>query len=152
MNIGRRQLQSCIGSLIAVFAIWSPAAAEQDNSTKGEDVVRHEAMESRNSDYEIKSRIEKRLRLEDDIQWSNLSVHVNEGHVILNGIVSTLEDKALASKLATTVPGVTELENRILLDSRVSHHETTKPPHIETKTRDRVLERPGPLEDRQLMP
>ena len=48
--------------------------AGQVKVTKGEDALRHETMGSRSSDYETKLRVEKRLRLEDDIQWNTLSV------------------------------------------------------------------------------
>ncbi len=89
LDIDRGHLQPCTGVQIAVFALWSPVMAGQVKVTKGEDALRHETMGSRSSDYETKSRVERRLRLEDDIQWNTLSVQVNDGHVVLHGIVST---------------------------------------------------------------
>ena len=126
--------------------------AGQVEIAKDEEGPQPPAMESVSWDYELKSRLEKRLRLEDDIQWNNLSVQVNDGHAILHGTVSTMEGKGLATKLASTVPGVTQLENRIIVDPRLSSPEKMNRPHIEPTNRDRVLEASESLKDQQIMP
>ncbi len=153
MNTVRQILQPR-GAVIACVALGSLVVAGQVEMTQGEEGTRLGAMQSGTSDYEVKSRIEKRLRLEDDVQWNDLSIQVHDGRAVIQGIVSTVEGKALATKLASTVPGVTQLENRIIVDPRLLRPdpEGITHSHIETTSRDRVLEAAEPLKDQQIMP
>lgn len=104
------------------------------------------------SDYEVKTKVEVRLRLEDDIHWRNLAIEVAHGEVTLNGMVRTMEEKGLATKLAATVPGVRSLKNRIIVNPTLTRLQNTERAHIETTTRDRVIEGQEGLKDMQIMP
>lgn len=110
------------------------------------------AVESQDSDYEIKTKVELRLQLEDDIHWQNLAIEVSQGDMTLNGMVRTMEEKSLATKLAATVPGVKSLKNRIIVNPELPRLQDNERAHIETTARDRVIEGQERLRDKQIMP
>jgi osmotically-inducible protein OsmY len=68
------------------------------------------------TDEAIRSSIEKRLLLDERIDWELLQVEVNKGHAILYGEVRTTQEKGLASLIASTVPGVKGLTNSIIVE------------------------------------
>lgn len=118
----------------------------------GQGPTAHSAMKGDNPDYEVQTRIEKRLRLEDNIHWRNLSVRVMQGNATLDGMVRTTEEKALATKLAATVPGLESLKNRVIVNPELPTLQDQEEPHIEMSSRDRVIEGQERLKDKQIMP
>ena len=134
-------------ALVSVLLIagWPGLASGERQTTST-------AREAYDSDYQLETTIEKRLRLEDDIHWRNLSIEVSQGQVILNGMVRTKEEKGLATKLAVTVPGVESLRNRIIVNNELPRLKDNNHPHIETTNRDRVIEGQERLKDKQIMP
>ena len=72
------------------------------------------------TDEAIRAKIEKRLLMDDRIDWELLQVEVNQGHAILYGEVRTPQEKGLASLIASTVPGVKGLTNSIIVEPAVT--------------------------------
>ncbi len=72
------------------------------------------------SDEQVKFRVEERLRTDGRVDWEVLDVAVQAGEVTLYGEVLTEDQKGLASLIASTVPGVRELVNRIIVDRPIS--------------------------------
>ena len=76
--------------------------------------------EQTQSDEQIKYQVEERLRTDGRIDWDMLDVEVQQGEVTLYGEVLTEDQKGLASLIASTVSGVRELTNRIIVDRALS--------------------------------
>ncbi len=72
------------------------------------------------SDDQVKYKVEERLRTDGRIDWEVIDVEVQRGQVTLYGEVLTEDQKGLASLIASTVPGVTKLANRIIVDRPIS--------------------------------
>jgi osmotically-inducible protein OsmY len=72
------------------------------------------------SDEQVRYNVEERLRTDGRIDWEMLDVDVQRGQVTLYGEVLTEDQKGLASLIASTVPGVRELANRIIVDTAIS--------------------------------
>ncbi|MDE3220204.1 MAG: BON domain-containing protein [Nitrospirota bacterium] len=72
------------------------------------------------SDEQVKYKVEERLRTDGRIDWEVLDVDVQRGQVMLYGEVLTEDQKGLASLIASTVPGVREVANRIIVDRPIS--------------------------------
>ena len=111
----RRQVWTAwVAVAIAVLALsligFSGAAPSADNTSLGQDD------EQLKTDEAIRSRIEKRLLLDERIDWELLQVEVNAGHATLYGEVRTLQEKGLAAMLASMVPGVKDLTNSIIVE------------------------------------
>src|SRR5438132_9030726 len=68
----------------------------------------------RRNDETVKSKIEKRLRMDDRLNWELLDVSVEHGRVTLYGEVKTPQEKGLAALLASGIPGVEGVTNSIL--------------------------------------
>lgn len=71
-------------------------------------------------DEQVKYKVEERLRTDGRIDWEVLAVEVQQGFVTLYGEVLTADQKGLASLIASTVPGVRELANRIIVNTPIS--------------------------------
>lgn len=72
------------------------------------------------SDEQVQFRVEERLRMDGRVDWEVLDVAAQGGEVTLYGEVLTEDQKGLASLIASTVPGVRELVNRIIVDNPIS--------------------------------
>jgi osmotically-inducible protein OsmY len=72
------------------------------------------------SDEQIKYTVEERLRTDGRIDWEMLDVDVQRGQVTLYGEVLTEDQRGLASLIVSTVSGVRELANRIIVDRALS--------------------------------
>ncbi len=86
------------------------AAPSMNNISIGQDD------EQLQTDEAIRANIEKRLLMDERIDWELLQGEVNQGHAILYGEVRTPQEKGLASLIASTVPGVKGLTNRIIVE------------------------------------
>ena len=99
---------------VAVLALsligFRGAASSADNISIGQDD------EQLQTDEAIRAKIEKRLLLDERIDWELLQVEVNRGHAILYGEVRTPQEKGLAALIASTVPGVKGLTNSIIVE------------------------------------
>ena len=76
--------------------------------------------EQAQSDEQVKYTVEERLRTDGRIDWEMLDVEVQQGFVTLYGEVLTEDQRGLASLIASTVPGVRELANRIIVNRPIS--------------------------------
>jgi len=72
------------------------------------------------TDERVKYNVERRLRTDGRIDWEVLDVEAHRGHVTLYGEVETQDQKGLAGLISSTVPGVRELTNSIIVDRAVS--------------------------------
>ncbi|MDF0642653.1 MAG: BON domain-containing protein [Nitrospira sp.] len=82
--------------------------------------ITHLIAEQAQSDEQVKYKVEERLRTDGRIDWEVLDVEVHEGQATLYGEVLTEDQKGLASLIASTVPGVKKLNNRIIVDKPIS--------------------------------
>lgn len=86
------------------------AAPSTDNTSIGQDDGPLQIDEA------IRAKIEKRLLMDDRIDWELLQVEVNQGHATLYGKVKTPQEKGLAALIASTVAGVKGLTNSIIVE------------------------------------
>lgn len=91
------------------------AAPSTDNISIGQDDG------SLRADEAIRAKIEKRLLMDDRIDWELLQVEVNQGHATLYGEVRTPEEKGLAALLASMVPGVKGVSNSVIVEPAFTH-------------------------------
>ncbi len=70
-------------------------------------------MNYRRSDTRIQEDVCDRLMLEDELDPSAIDVRVESGVVSLAGTVATRLEKRLAEQIADSVPGVTDVDNRL---------------------------------------
>jgi hyperosmotically inducible protein len=99
-----------VAALALVLIGFRGAAPSADNISIGQDDGQLQ------TDETIRSKIEKRLLLDERIDWQLLRVEVNDGHATLYGEVRTPQEKGLAALLASTVPGVKDLINSIIVE------------------------------------
>jgi hyperosmotically inducible protein len=111
----RRQVRKArVAVAVVVLAlsliVLRGAAPSMNNISMGQDDGQAQ------TDETIRSKIEKRLLLDERIDWELLQVEVNEGHATLYGEVRTPQEKGLAALLASMVPGVKDLTNSIIVE------------------------------------
>ena len=104
----------------AAIVCMSGAAALCDERPLCARPITQPIVDQTQSDEQVKYRVEERLRTDGRIDWEVLDVDVQRGHVTLYGEVETQDQKGLASLIASTVPGVRELTNSIIVDNAIS--------------------------------
>ena len=109
-----------LGRALSVAVGLSGAALCGDALPAGASPIIPTIAERAPSDEQVTYRVEARLRTDGRIDWELLDVEVQQGAVTLYGEVLTEDQKGLASVIASTVPGVTRLINRILVDQALS--------------------------------
>jgi len=103
-------------------------------------------------DQVIQLNVEKRLRLDDRIAWGSLVVHVQQKKVLLFGEVRTVEEKGLATGIASAIPGVQALYNKIIVDPNLPIGSDSSKGVIDSPGRDKIIEGPNELKEKQIMP
>lgn len=103
-------------------------------------------------DETLESKVERRLRMEGRIRWEELKVESDAGQVTLYGIVKSNEERGFAEKAASTVAGVSGVINNILVQSEGPSSGEAPDARINEESRDRVIEGPPGLPDRQILP
>jgi BON domain len=68
------------------------------------------------SDDELRSLIREHLAADSVLDIDDLTIHVREGHVILEGRVGTDEERRIAEHIVTDVLGLEDYENNIFVD------------------------------------
>jgi hypothetical protein len=68
------------------------------------------------SDDELRGLVRERLADDSALDIDDLSIHVREGHVILDGRVGTDEERRIAEHVVTDVLGIEDYENNIFVD------------------------------------
>jgi len=68
------------------------------------------------SDDELRALVREHLSADSALDIDDLSIHVNEGHVILDGRVGTDEERRIAEHIVTDVLGLEDYENNIFVD------------------------------------
>jgi hypothetical protein len=108
--------------------------------------------EATSADEALESKVEQRLRMEGRIRWDELKVEARQGQVTLYGIVKSNEERGFAEKAASTVENVTSVQNKILVQPNMPYQPGAPNAGLNEESRDRVLEGPPGLKDRQVMP
>lgn len=108
--------------------------------------------EATSADEALESKVEQRLRMEGRIRWDELKVEARQGQVTLYGIVKSNEERGFAEKAASTVQDVTSVQNKILVQPNMPYQQGAPNAGLNEESRDRVLEGPPGLKDRQVMP
>lgn len=103
-------------------------------------------------DETLESKVEQRLRMEGRIRWDELKVEANQGEVTLYGIVKSNEERGFAEKAASTVTGVSSIVNKLIVQPGMPDPGHAPNARINEESRDRVIEGPPGLKDRQVMP
>jgi osmotically-inducible protein OsmY len=111
-------LNASLAAVVFVCLYDSVALASERSVSAGP--IPRLIAEQTQSDEQVKYTVEERLRTDGRIDWEVLDVDVQRGQVTLYGEVLTEDQKGLASLIASTVPGVKELTNRIIVDSPIS--------------------------------
>ena len=101
---------------LAIMVGMSGAAAFGDEEPLSADPTIQTIADQAQSDEQVQSRVEERLRTDGRIDWEALAVEVKKGQVTLYGEVETQDQKGMASLIASTVPGVVGLTNSIIVD------------------------------------
>ena len=112
-----------VGTVVGPAALAAMAiglAGFQGTVMPASDTAPDRGSAQRQTDETIKAKIEKRLRMDDRLDWEVLEVAVVNGHATLYGEVKTPEEKGLAALIASTVAGVNGLTNSILIEPAVS--------------------------------
>jgi hypothetical protein len=68
------------------------------------------------SDDELRALVREHLSADSAIDVDELSIHVKDGHVILDGRVGTDEERRIAEHIVTDVLGLEDYENNIFVD------------------------------------
>src|SRR5690348_14989863 len=68
------------------------------------------------SDDELRSLVREHLAADSALDINDLSIHVKEGHVVLDGRVGTDEERRIAEHIVTDVLGLEDYENNIFVD------------------------------------
>lgn len=121
MRKGKCFLYLLLASIVCLSGSVAFAAGKMPDSARPAEQDLQQAQQ----DERIKYTVEERLRTDGRMDWEVLDVEVShQGHVTLYGEVETADQKGLATVIANTVPGVTEILNRILVDTAISknHH------------------------------
>ena len=87
------------------------------------------------SDKQLDSRIEQRIQKDPSLKKHNIDVSVDAGVVTLSGTVATEAESAKAKQLAT-VPGVTRVDNKIIVDLASASKTTGTAGTIKEKTKE----------------
>lgn len=72
-------------------------------------------------DQRIREDVRRRLEDEPKLDESKIEVEVNNGEVVLKGKADTEEEKALAEKIAASVPDVSKVENHLHVEVGIVH-------------------------------
>ena len=87
------------------------------------------------SDKQLDSRIEQRIHKDPSLKKHNIDISVDKGVVTLTGTVATEAESAKAKQLAT-VPGVTRVDNKIIVDLASAQTTTGTAGTIKEKTKE----------------
>ena len=68
------------------------------------------------SDDELRGLVREHLAADSALDIDDLTIHVEDGHVILDGRVGTDEERRIAEHIVTDVLGVEDYENNIFVD------------------------------------
>jgi hypothetical protein len=68
------------------------------------------------SDEELRALVREHLAADSALDIDDLSIHVKEGHVVLDGRVGTDEERRIAEHIVTDVLGLEDYENNIFVD------------------------------------
>jgi hypothetical protein len=104
------------------------------------------------NDETLESKVEQRLRMEGRIRWDKLKVESQGGQVTLYGIVKSNEERGFAEKAASTVSGVSGVVNKLIVQPAMPDSGEAPNARINEESRDRVIEGPTGLKDRQILP
>ena len=94
------------------------------------------------TDGQIEGAIERRLEMDSRVNSELIGVDVNKGHARLFGSVDTLEEKAFANAIASTVMGVQSVTNSIMVKPTVSQDQ-----EIQNKIRQLIDSAGIPFQD-----
>ncbi|OQW32309.1 MAG: hypothetical protein A4E19_19985 [Nitrospira sp. SG-bin1] len=100
----------------------------------------------------LETKVERRLRMEGRIRFDSLKVEASNGKVTLYGIVKSNEEREWATKAASTVPEVVAIHNELLVQPESQPGDKSTDARITETTRDRVIEGPAGVKDRQILP
>jgi BON domain-containing protein len=68
------------------------------------------------NDDELRGLVREHLAADSALDIDDLTIHVEDGHVILDGRVGTDEERRIAEHIVTDVLGVEDYENNIFVD------------------------------------
>ena len=70
-------------------------------------------------DTSIKEGILQQFKDQSKLDAIHIDVVVQDGHVVLKGRADTEEEKELAGKIASSIPGVREVKNELHVDAGI---------------------------------
>jgi hypothetical protein len=140
------------GGVLFATMIISPVFASQSRAETPQSAQQTMVQENY-LEHSLEAKVERRLRLRDDLQWANLAVQANGGHVTLMGEVATEHDRALATNITSTIAGVTAVTNRIIVNSDLSLDERSGRSDLDDRERrNAVLEGQRGVKRKEVLP
>jgi hypothetical protein len=138
---------------LLVGSIVVPPVFESSTRAEGTEEGGRAISQENDDAYALEAKVEQRLRLRDDLQWANLGVQAKGGHVTLMGEVATEQDRALATNIASTIPEVRALTNRIIVDPALSLDERADGNHLgERAGRNVILDGQQGVKRKEVLP
>jgi osmotically-inducible protein OsmY len=118
-------MKAFIGSVVCAVAMTGLSVAS----------VGAAAPQAAASDKQLDTRIEQLIKKDPSLKKHNIDVSVDAGVVTLSGTVATEAESAKAKQLAT-VPGVTRVDNKIIVDLTSASKTTGTAGTIKEKTKE----------------
>ena len=118
-------MKAFIGSVVCAVAMTGLSVAS----------VGAAAPQAAASDKQLDTRIEQLIHKDPSLKKHNIDVSVDAGVVTLSGTVATEAESAKAKQLAT-VPGVTRVDNKIIVDLATASKTTGTAGTIKEKTKE----------------
>lgn len=110
------------------------------------------ATESLSGNETLESKVEQRVRMDGRIRWDDLRVEAHNGLVTLYGIVKSNEESGFAEKAASTVAGVSRIDNKLIVQPAMPDAGHDSGAQIREKSGANTIEGPEGLRERQIVP
>lgn len=110
-------------SIEGVDSVQNELKIDPDEAMAAETSDDPEEMERRSfkqtvSDLTLAARVKTKLLTDENTEGTAINVDVSNGVVILNGSVASDEEKQLAGRLASNVPGAGDVRNYLTVESK----------------------------------
>jgi len=139
MNTRQVALSIALIGLMGTFQAGCASAIIGGAATVGLAAAQERSVGDAVDDSVILTKINGKLFKENVDLFSDVSIEVLEGRVLMTGAVDAAEDRVKAARLVWSVEGVKEVINEVEIDPNFTILDTAKDTWITTKLRARLL-------------